>query len=149
MSTRKNLKIEAKQVLEDWEIQWNDAIEDIPADRMGEALEIALHSSGAMKDVLDRLLQYMDDEDDYDSTDLNELRDELSTTLKEVLRFQQHAELSQVQYADFGDGTDDEPAPTEDMFESYPAQDEEEHSVEDESSEQFGTEDEDDYSFED
>ena len=89
---------------------------------MDEALDLTLDSSGVMKDILNRLMQYMDDEDDYDDPALNELRDDLSTCLKEIRAFQEdYQEIVRAQYAHIGDETDDEPEPTEDMFESYPA----------------------------
>ena len=92
MNYRKELKIEAKQALETWSQtfqqihQYPD--EEIPQGKFDEYINLAIHSCGDIGDVLERIIQLMQDNDqEAEANDIIELREELQTALKEALHF--------------------------------------------------------------
>ena len=86
---RKRLKIEAKQALETWEQnliiinQWE--ADDSPQEKLDEFVNLAIHSTGDINDVLQRVGEWMNEHPTND--DFNELRGDLSTALKESINF--------------------------------------------------------------
>ena len=89
---RKKIKIEAKQALETWEQrlqlinQWEE--EEVPQNQLDEFVNLAIHSSGDINDVLQRMGNWM--ESNPSQEDFIELREDLSTALKETINFRLH-----------------------------------------------------------
>jgi hypothetical protein len=89
---RKQIKIEAKQALETWEQrlqlinQWEE--EEVPQSKLDEFVNLAIHSSGDINDVLQRVGNWMDG--NPSQGDFIELREDLSTALKETINFRLH-----------------------------------------------------------
>ena len=93
MEKRKELKIEAKQALEGWNqtfVEINDYPDDMPQGKYDEFINLAIYSSGDIGDVLSRMIQLMQEDDqEAEAEDLIALRGDLRTALKEVLKFRE------------------------------------------------------------
>ena len=121
MNYRKELKIEAKQALENWSQtfqqinQYPD--EEIPQGKFDEYINLAIHSCGDISDVLERIIQLMQDNDqEAEAKDIIDLREELQTALKEALHFRtQNSEYTRNQLFS-GLGNLDELMSVNDLF---------------------------------
>lgn len=94
MNYRKELKIEAKQALETWSQTFKQIHQypddDIPQGKFDEFVNLAIHCSGDIGDVLERMIQLMQDNDmEAEAEDMIELREDLQTALKETLHFRE------------------------------------------------------------
>ena len=93
MTSRKQLKIEAKQALETWSQtfkQLHQYPDELPQGKFDEFINLAIHSSGDIGDVLERMIQLMNQDDhEAEAGDMIELREELQTALKETLHFRE------------------------------------------------------------
>ena len=92
--SRKQLKINAKQALETWELRWREIeewnLEDIPQQKQDDFVDLAMLSGGEIKEALEGLIQYMDDVDNHSEshdTELVAFREDLATALKETLNY--------------------------------------------------------------
>ena len=89
-SYRKQLKIEARQALETWEIKCteHEDIRNISQEELDNSMDLAMHSTGEIKTVLIKMVEYIeanpkDDEMIY-------LRVELETAYRETINFRQN-----------------------------------------------------------
>ena len=92
--SRKQLKIDAKRALETWELRWKEIEQwdptDIPQSKQDQLVDLAMTSSGEIKDALEALIQYMEDVDNHAESHDSELvafREDLATALKETLNY--------------------------------------------------------------
>ena len=92
--SRKQLKINAKQALETWELRWKEiegwALDDIPQRKQDDFVDLAMLSGGEIKEALEGLIQYMEDVDNHSEShdpELVEFREDLATALKETLNY--------------------------------------------------------------
>jgi len=90
----KQLKIDAKQALETWELRWKEItqwdLNDIPQQKQDELVDLAMLSGGELKDALEDIIQFMDDIDNEAHSNNPELvafREDLATALKETLNY--------------------------------------------------------------
>ena len=90
----KQLKIDAKQALETWELRWKEItqwdLNDIPQQKQDELVDLAMLSGGELKDALEDIIQFMDDIDNEAHSKNPELiafREDLATALKETLNY--------------------------------------------------------------
>lgn len=93
MTNRKELKIEAKQALETWSQTFMNILkypDEIPQGQFDEFINLAIHSSGDIGDVLERIIQLMEQDDqEAEAPDMVELREDLQTALKEAIHFRE------------------------------------------------------------
>lgn len=93
MTGRKELKVEAKQALETWAQvlkQIQQYPDEIPQGKFDEYINLSIHSSGDIGDVLERMIQLMlENDQEAESADMIELREELQTALKEAIHFRE------------------------------------------------------------
>ena len=92
--SRKQLKINAKQALETWELRWKEIGNweptDIPQQKQDDFVDLAMLSGGEIKEALEGLIQYMEDVDNHSESHDAELvafREDLATALKETLNY--------------------------------------------------------------
>ena len=92
--SRKQLKINAKQALETWELRWKEIENweptDIPQQKQDDFVDLAMLSGGEIKEALEGLIQYMEDVDNHSESHDSELvafREDLATALKETLNY--------------------------------------------------------------
>ena len=92
--SRKQLKINAKQALETWELRWKEIENweptEIPQQKQDDFVDLAMLSGGEIKEALEGLIQYMEDVDNHSESHDSELvafREDLATALKETLNY--------------------------------------------------------------
>lgn len=92
--SRKQLKINAKQALETWELRWKEIagwdLNDIPQQKQDDFVDLAMLSGGEIKEALEGLIRYMEDVDNHAESHDAELvgfREDLATALKETLNY--------------------------------------------------------------
>ena len=92
--SRKQLKINAKQALETWELRWREIENwdpaEIPQQKQDDLVDLAMLSGGEIKEALEGLIQYMEDVDNHSESHDSELvafREDLATALKETLNY--------------------------------------------------------------
>ena len=92
--SRKQLKINAKQALETWELRWKEIerwdLNDIPQQKQDDFVDLAMLSGGEIKEALESLIRYMEDVDNHAESHDAELvgfREDLATALKETLNY--------------------------------------------------------------
>lgn len=90
----KQLKIDAKQALETWELRWKEItqwnVNDIPQQKQDDLVDLAMLSGGELRDALEDIIHFMDDIDNEAHSKNPELiafREDLATALKETLNY--------------------------------------------------------------
>ena len=110
--SRKQLKIDAKQALETWEMRWTEIqswdSNDIPQQKQDDLVDLAMLSGGEIRDALEALIEYMQDVDNHAEShdpELVEFREDLATALKETLNYRNSidAYTQEALFAEVGD----------------------------------------------